>query len=318
MDNKLKIVFLFSGQGSQYRGMGRKLFDHNVAFKSSLEQSDQIVRKHLNRSLIDEIYGEQQQEFDELIITHPAIVAVEIAMYSVMKEMGITPDYVTGNSLGEFTAAAVSGVWSTEMAIEASIEQAKSIVRSNDSGGMLVVFNQKRSDVEKLYLQYQLVLASDNFEGHFTLSGTVHSLDSFQSELSRLGVEFVRLAVRYPFHSSLIEEGRNGFAYYSASIPAFSRPNPGFISGLECEELQTVPGNYFWEVVCKYSDFSKMVRYIENRGSCLYIDLGPSGTSATFVKYNLDPSSKSKTLQIMTPFRREEQQLKALRELLLL
>ncbi|WP_136667789.1 acyltransferase domain-containing protein [Flavobacterium sp. H122] len=318
MEDNQKIVFLFSGQGSQYRGMGIKLFKRNLIFKNSLEKSDLIVKKHLNRSLIDELYTEKNEVFDDLLITHPAIVAVEIAMYNVIKEMNVKPDFVAGNSLGEFTAAVVKGIWSEEMAIEASIEQAKSIVRNDSKGGMLVVLNQKRKEVEKLYHQHELTLASDNFDGHFTLSGSVKNLDSFQSELDRQGVEFVRLAVNYPFHSSLIEGGRYGFEYYSESIPAFSNPKSGFISGLECDELLVIPKNYFWDVVSKYNDFSKMVKYIENKGTCLYIDLGPSGTSATFVNYNLGPLSNSKTFQIMSPFKREERQLKALEELLFL
>src|SRR5690242_15974263 len=123
------MVFLFSGQGSQYRGMGSSLFKNNAVFRRSIEQSDAIVQQLLGRSLINELYFISNPVFDDLLITHPAIVAVEIAMWQVMNDMGLQPAYVTGNSLGEFAAAVASGVWSAEHAVEASVEQAKSVVR---------------------------------------------------------------------------------------------------------------------------------------------------------------------------------------------
>ncbi|SFE51916.1 bacillaene synthase trans-acting acyltransferase [Chitinophaga sp. CF118] len=316
MDTNIKIVFLFSGQGSQYRGMGQKLFEQNALFKNSLEQSDRIVQRWLHRSLIDELYGTKQQRFDDLLITHPAIVAVEIAMASVMQGLGVRADFVTGNSLGEFAAGVVSGVWTAETAIEATIEQAKSIVRNNTTGGMVAVMSRKTGFLEHLYLKHNLFLASDNFDGHFTLAGSIQNLNAFQSELEKPGIDFLRLPVNHPFHSPLIENGRNGSIYDMAGMPSLSVPTTGFVSGLQCEELTTLPENYFWEVISKYTDFPKMVKYIEKKSTCFYIDLGPSGTSASFVKYNLDHTSSSQVFQIITPFKREPEQLEKLQEIL--
>jgi len=123
--------------------MGQKLFEQNAVFRNSLEQSDSIVQKHLSRSLINELYNINQPIFDDLLITHPAIVAVEIAMYKVLQSMSVKPDYVVGNSLGEFAAAVVSGIWSAETAIEAAIEQAKAIVHNNITGWHASCYSSK-------------------------------------------------------------------------------------------------------------------------------------------------------------------------------
>ncbi|CUS07309.1 unnamed protein product [Tuber aestivum] len=80
--------------GSHYRGMGRALFEQHPKFKSSLEKMDEVVQQQLNRSLIDELYIKNEEPFEELLITHPAIVAVEIALYEVIIAMGIKPDFV--------------------------------------------------------------------------------------------------------------------------------------------------------------------------------------------------------------------------------
>ncbi len=310
-----KIVFLFSGQGSHYRGMGRKLFENNSVFRASLEDSEVIVQKHINRSLIDELYFINHKGFDDVLITHPAIVAIEIAMYMTLKSMDITPDYVCGNSLGEFAAAVMSGIWDAETALEASIEQAKFITQNNITGGMLAIIDPEKTIKEHNYLERGLFLAADNFEGHYTLSGTAGNLDAYQSELSELGIQFLRLPVKVPFHSPLILKALKDFNCYMARIPSLQKPIPGFISGIQCKELDTIPTHYFWQAVSVYINYPKMVSYIENKGSCLYIDLGPSGTSATFVKYNLNRLSTSKTFQIMTLFNNELKQLERLKEI---
>lgn len=312
----MKIVFLFSGQGSHYRGMGKTLFDNNTVFRDSLKQSAEIVEKHLHRSLIDELYKIKSREFDDLLITHPAIVAVEIAMYHMLQAMNIKSDYVTGYSLGEFAACVASGVWSPAMAIEACIEQAKCIVRNGVPGGMVAVICPRTEHVEQLYRSHNLHLAADNFQGHFTLSGCVADLEVFQKALDNVGYQSLRLPVSFPFHSPLIDDARHGFSYYMNSITPLSNPAAGFISCLKCEELKILPENYFWDIASEYTNFPNLVKYTENKGPCLYIDLGPSGTMASFVKYNLNAGSLSQTFPIMTGFGREENQLEALQKLM--
>ncbi|WP_340201880.1 acyltransferase domain-containing protein [Ascidiimonas sp. W6] len=311
-----KIIFLFSGQGSQYRGMGQSLYEKNLVFRASLEKSDLIVRQLLNRSLIYELYESKDKDFDELLITHPAIVAVEIAMFEVLQSMNINPDYVCGNSLGEFAAAFASNVWDLETAIRFSIEQAKTIVNTGLEGGMLAVIdNEKKLDKQR-YLDYDLFLASDNFEGHYTLSGSVKNLDSFQIDSTKKGVNFVRLPVKIPFHSSLLFNELSHVKYPTINNLGLRNPTSGFVSGMKCKELNILPTNYFEQVISLYMNYTKTINYLEEKGACFYIDLGPSGTSATFTKYNLDTKSNSKTFQIMTPFKREVQQLNELKNYL--
>lgn len=310
MDKK-HIVFLFSGQGSHYRGMGRELYEQQPKFKSCLEKLDKIVQKQLNYSLIDELYTNTEETFDELLITHPAIVAVEIALYEVLSEMGIKPDFISGNSLGEFAAGVASGVWDATSAIEAAIEQAKSICRADIEGGMLVVFAEERK-LKSLYGQHQLFLASDNFNGHFTLSGKTSHLELFENELSEQGINSFRLPVNIPFHSPLMKTAKADFDQYSSLSNVFKAPVKGFISGFEAKELNRLSDDYFWQAVSQYTNFTKIIDLLEAKGPCFYIDMGPSGTSAAFVKYNLQPGTQSETLTIMSPYRREMGQLEKL------
>lgn len=310
-----RIVMLFSGQGSHYRGMGQQLYEQHAVFRRSMDRSEQIIRKQLNRSLLQELYRNTEEHFDDLLITHPAIVAVEVALYHTLQDLNIQPAYVSGNSLGEFAAGVAAGVWSAETAVEAALEQAKSLLRCEVEGGLLVVLAE-REQLTGLYEHYRLHLAADNFPGHFTLAGLAGQLDLFQVELSRQDISFVRLQVACPFHSPLIGVARDNFAFYTAYMPALSVPLVNFVSGVTGEEESLLPGDYFWEAVSSYSCFPDVVRYMERKGPCFYIDLGPSGVSATLLRYNLPASSGSEIFQIMSPFKREMAQLKKLEEVI--
>ncbi|MGY3792652.1 acyltransferase domain-containing protein [uncultured Aquimarina sp.] len=309
INNNVKIGFLFSGQGSHYRKMGQKLFENNNVFKQSLITSDSIIQKNIDRSLIYELYKETNPTFDDLLITHPAIVAIEIAMYTVMEDLGVFPDYVCGNSLGEFAAGVASGIWDARSALEASIEQAKSIVRENTEGGMITVFREGISKLNKLYTKHNLYLASSNFSGHNTFSGLKHDIEAFKRELKKLNLNHVQLPVNYPFHSPLIKNAKHGFDYFMSHNISLSTPRCNYYSGADGRQLSEFGREYFWDVISRYNNISKTVESIESNGEGIYIDLGPSGTMATFVQYNINKSSKSKVFKIMTPFQQEEIQL---------
>lgn len=289
------------------------MYQSYPCFAKSLNQSDAFIQRHIGQSIVEELYERKDKAFDDLLLTHPAIVAVELAMLDLMEQMEIFPDYVAGNSLGEFAAGVAAGIWTKELALEAAIEQAKSIVQDVEEGGMLAVINESKSNLDWLISENQLYLASENFPNHFTLSGTSRRLDAFQKELKRQDIVFSRLPVTYPFHSPLIEPAKSGFAYYTFTSPRLNKPSKSFISGLYAKELKEIPDDYFWQVVCQPANFSAFVNYMEAIGPCLYLDLGPSGTSAAFVKYNLSAPSNSLTYPVMTPYKREKQQIQALK-----
>jgi bacillaene synthase trans-acting acyltransferase len=309
-----KIIFLFSGQGSQYRGMGGSLFKNNPVFRHSLQKSDGIVRKKLGRSLIEELYFNDDEDFEDLLITHPAIVAIEIAMWEVVQEMGINPDYVAGHSLGEFAAGVASGVWSAETAVEAALEQAQAIVEKDIRGGMISIIANRNKSLDNHYRRHYLFLASDNFHGHFTLSGLRTRITLFETDLKNMNIPFVSLPVAFPFHSPLMEGRSKEFESFMARI-SLSNPNAGFVSGTEGRELTRLSNSYFWDLIHKYTNFTQIVELLERKGPCIYLDLGPSGTCGTFVKYNLKQGSESKTFQIMNLYKREDEQLRNLRKL---
>jgi len=315
MKNEILTVFLFQGQGGHYRGMGSALYESNSFFKQRLQTYDSIIADYIHHSIIEEIYHNKRVPFDDLIITNPAIVALQLALMDTLHNEKIFPSAVLGSSLGEFVAAVAANMWKPEDAIIASIEMARSIVSEVETGGMISIFNSSTVETRELSDRFQVYPAMTGFKNNITVSGSQEKLILLEEHLKKSGSLYQRLPVQYPFHSPLIATAAERFTYFCPA--AFTQSHAvQFISGLNNVELKCISEDYLWAVISQYSDYSKSIEYIEKMGSCLYIDVGPSGSMATYAKYNLSPSSGSVTHQIMTPFKKEIEQLKKLRLLM--
>jgi bacillaene synthase trans-acting acyltransferase len=233
-----------------------------------------------------------------------------------LKEIGVIPDFVVGNSLGEFSAAAVAGIWTKETALEAAVEQAKSITRSGIEGGMLTIIDTAYEEMAHLLEGKEIYRASENFPLNFTLSGNKTHLNQLEKKLTDFDIQYIRLPVNIPFHSPMIDAGKSDFLYNSIFCQTGKAIESRFVSGVSASEMDMVAHGYFWEVICQSSNFNRVVQFFEAQGPCLYLDAGPSGTMATFVTYNLLKDSNSLIHRIMTPFRQEHKQLEQLSSLL--
>ncbi|MEB3233350.1 MAG: type I polyketide synthase, partial [Leptolyngbyaceae bacterium] len=109
-----KVAYGFSGQRSQYGGMGRSLYDTQPTFKQAIDQCAQILNVDLEPSLVDVLYSQagQNSPLNQAAYTHPALFAVEYALYQLWRSWGINPKVVMGQDIGEYVAACVAGVFS--------------------------------------------------------------------------------------------------------------------------------------------------------------------------------------------------------------
>ena len=123
---KKNIVFMFSGQGSQFFHMGRDLYESEPVFRRAMDSMDTIAGDMTGRSVVKEIYDPGKgkwDRFDDISLSHPAIFMVQAALVRTLAERGIVPDAVMGTSLGEFVGAALYGVMDFETGFKKVIRQ---------------------------------------------------------------------------------------------------------------------------------------------------------------------------------------------------
>ncbi|ARW06797.1 acyltransferase domain-containing protein [Bacillus atrophaeus] len=312
------IVFMFSGQGSQYYHMGQKLFSENTAFRNCLLNMDAIVTRRIGKSILSEMYNPAKRmsdPFDRTLYTHPAIFMVEYALYQVLFEKGIQPDYVLGTSLGEFTSAAVSGVLDAEDAMECILEQAIIMEEHCREGSMLAILDHPQLYNEFPQIFDQSELTSVNYHSHFVVSGENEKIKMIINFLKEKHITHQLLPVSYGFHSSLMDPAERTYKEFLRS-KSFKSPSIPYISSLSGDRVTKIDHYFFWDTVRKPIQFPQAIHYLESRHTCRFIDLGPSGTLAAFVKQLISEDSGSRCSSIITPFQQELKNLETVENLL--
>ncbi|MDP7355503.1 MAG: acyltransferase domain-containing protein [Desulfobacterales bacterium] len=198
-------IFMFSGQGSQYYHMGKELYAQNPSFKQWMKSLDEIAKRIMGDSVLDELYSPENDmsfQFDHTRFSSTAIIMVEYAMAQVLFENGIEPDYVLGASLGEYTSAVIAGMMEIEWALEALARQVELFEARCLEGGMTAIVDDYRllHDIPISYENSEL--AARNYDSHFVVSGKKEALTKIENHLERTDIIFQTLPVSYGFHSS--------------------------------------------------------------------------------------------------------------------
>ncbi len=318
------LVFMFSGQGSQYYGMARELYRAHPVFARTMRSLDTVFGDAGLPGVLNEIYREDRtaaHPFDTLAYTHPAILMVELALVETLRAEGVRPDHVLGASLGEFAAAAAAGVLDVEELARSLAEQVRLVDRHCPPGGMIAVLDDIRTYRTRgedgpldQRLTGGLELAAVNFDRHFVLTGEPDEVARFEARLRADGRLCQRLPVTYAFHSRLMDVAAEPYRRALAGLRV-RPPDVPFVSCAAGTALDDVRVDHFWRMVREPIDFRRAVGHLENQGrASLYLDLGPSATMANFATRNFAPGSRSASLALVDPFAREGQSLERLRE----
>jgi acyl transferase domain-containing protein len=308
-----ETVFMFSGQGSQYFHMGKALYDGNDTFREWMDRLDDITRQLSGKSVIETLYSDvhgKGDPFDRTLLTHPAIFMVEYALAQSLTRAGVMPEMVMGVSLGSFAAATVAGFIAVEDALVAVIQQAIALEESCEPGGMIAVLAEPALFAES-FLSRCSELAAVNFSSHFVVSARRRELAEIEAALKQRKVNYQRLPVSFPFHSQWMDQAKIRFDSFMSSI----RCKPGQLPMVCCDQtriLSDLPDGYFWNVVRHPIRFEETMARLEELGEYRYIDVGPAGTLATFLKYGMAATSKSAVHAILTPYGFDQKNLTAL------
>jgi bacillaene synthase trans-acting acyltransferase len=299
------IVFMFAGQGSQYFQMGQGLYEAGGTFARWMRYLDKVVLDKCGLSVLAMLYGAKKKSdpFVDTSFSHPAIFMIEVALAQELIERGIRPDLTLGVSMGSFAAAVVAGCIDVEDAAVLVVEQANAFIRGCTPGGMIAVLTSSaihRSDS----LQRCSVIASYNFDSHFVLSARAEHLPEIAEALRACGATFQLLPVAFAYHSPWIEEARSAFEVAVRQV-IIKPPKIPLVCCARSDAIKDAPSSLFWEAAREPIRFQDTITCLEAKGPHRYLDVGATGTLATFVKYLLPADTLSTVDLTLTPYGRD-------------
>lgn len=309
------VVFMFSGQGSQYYHMGRALFEGHPVFRKWMYRLDEIVAALTGISALKCLYDNTKNKMDvfsSIEMTSLAIIMVEYAMAQVLMNSGILPDIVLGSSLGEVTATLLADSDDLTEALRFVFRRMVLYNRHCPKGGMIGILAPPDFYRTSAELNALSELAAINFDSHFVVSCQEDRMNPVADFLKHKRIIHQIIAnVSKAYHSSLLDPAEP-FIRQIMKKKAYRAPTIKFISCTHARQITTLDRHYFWDVFRKPILFQKTIQSLEKKGSYIYLDVGPSGTLANYVKYNLKADSQSEFHAVMSPFGGELERLEAL------
>ncbi len=218
-DGRRRVAMVFSGQGTQWAGCGRDLYDAEPVFRRAIDSIEAHWREHSEVSLRDACFGASQTELNQVQLAQPVIYMIQCALVELFKTWGVYPDCVVGHSSGEVAAAYASGALSLQEATRLVFHRATLQQRTAGSGRMLAI-GLDRPGVEDLLTELgvafgcgeddsdqptQVEIACENAPANTVICGTEEALQPVMAALDHRHLQNQLLPGNIAFHSTAMQ-----------------------------------------------------------------------------------------------------------------
>ena len=282
----MKIALMFGGQGAQYSGMGKELYDNFSVCRNVFDSADEV----LDFKVTDLCFGEND-DLNKTEFTQPAILTLSTAVYELMRERGLKGDYAAGLSLGEYSALVASGALDFKEAVTLVRKRGKFMTEAvlPGVGAMSAVLNLSADEVGKACEDAsdfgQVMIANYNAPGQIVIAGEAKAVERAEQLVIERGAKrAVRLNVSGPFHTPLLKTASDKLSAELKDIKIKDMEFPVITNLTGDIVLKENIADTLTKQVMNPVKWEHTVRKFIELGADTFVELGPGKTLSSFVK----------------------------------